>query len=501
MKHLFPTLLGFSKLILLAIGGMVLMACAPRSSNSTDSFTKLCPKFIQGTYRKPSLVEVLVQVQTCDEKPIYIAGLSSSNFQLTQDINDNSGPRAISLAESKQNVFPLKQSLGSVNLLLLDMSPSVTNSSETVSKLAEAAKGYVDAIFKASAQAITGTETKLGIYWFDGSPQIQPLVEFTADKDRILKDLGLILSIKGSDNSTNLRGAIVEGSKTIRNARNQLKLEKNLAEALATMVVFTDGTDQANRIDERAVQQELLNARSESIAIQTIGLSTSEVDNRTLRAYGPDGAEVASNTSSLASAFTRQAEVSLQKANSFYSIRYCSPLRRGKAILGITVVGNFGQGKVDDLEFVADNFDSGECSPDTLEGKAVIGSLRPISVAVARPNPLFVATFPPKPTQEWIVSVEGLSPWNLVFDALDRDGDPTGTGRQGSYSSPTYAFTESDGSKTFQFFGTNGTYWCIFARTATPTGASFLNGQTRFRANNTQNSQALGRSCSATLIK
>ena len=111
-----------------------------------------------------------------------------------------------------------------------------------------------------------------------------------------------------------------------------------------------------------------------------------------------------------------------------------------------------------------------------------------------------IASFPPKPNQTWTVTVQGLEPWTVEFKNLDSDGDPEGTSRQGSFSGVAYAFTDDESSKTFQFAGANGMYWCVFPRNPNFDGASIVGGRTFFRAANQQTAGNLNKSCTATLV-
>jgi serine protease Do len=110
-----------------------------------------------------------------------------------------------------------------------------------------------------------------------------------------------------------------------------------------------------------------------------------------------------------------------------------------------------------------------------------------------------VASFPPKPGQTWAVTVQGLEPWTLEFKNLDSDGDPEGTSRQGAFSGVAFAFIDDESSKTFQFTGANGMYWCVFPRNPNFDGANMVGGKTFFRAANQQAASNLNKSCTATL--
>ncbi len=146
----------------------------------------------------------------------------------------------------------------------------------------------------------------------------------------------------------------------------------------------------------------------------------------------------------------------------------------------------------------ADNWRSLNRSCTVRLGSSSTVTAPPISTDPPKVGGTVAAAFPPKPGQTWTVTIEGLNPWTLEFKNLDKDGDPEGTGRQGTFSAAAFAFTDDENSRVFQFFGANGGYWCVFLKNASFNGAA--NGEAYFRATGQQTPSKMNRACSATLV-
>jgi serine protease Do len=168
----------------------------------------------------------------------------------------------------------------------------------------------------------------------------------------------------------------------------------------------------------------------------------------------------------------------------------------------------------DPVQFAGQTLSSGEAlnSPPTADNwnsmrRACTVVLQSSSAVAAPPKATdlpttpggLVAAFPPKPGQTWTVTVAGLEPWTLEFQKLDRDGDPEGIGKQGTYSGPAFAF--ADGSeKLFQFFNNSGAFWCVFANNAVFSGATISGGRAFARPTGQQAPSAMNRDCNATIV-
>ena len=131
------------------------------------------------------------------------------------------------------------------------------------------------------------------------------------------------------------------------------------------LVTFTDGSHRAGCCNDR-YPYELADVRrgvsSSGYASFSIGLG-GEIDQGALEAIGSNGFASAGDASELSSIFDETAGSVLGLANSFYSIRYCSPSRAGEHRLKIEVKHEGKRGWVSTEPFKAGGF-SGECSTE-----------------------------------------------------------------------------------------------------------------------------------------
>ena len=159
-----------------------------------------------------------------------------------------------------------------------------------------------------------------------------------------------------SDNSTNLYGAVIQG---IEVASQKLTQTRNLNEiGSSAVVVFTDGTDQANRNTKGQALGAVANA-DRDISVYTIGLG-GEVDEQILREIGKTSFVSAANIGELLDRFREIGDLINGKANSYYLLEYCSPKRSGNNQLTIQVAQGVLVGKASTL-FDASDF-NGSCS-------------------------------------------------------------------------------------------------------------------------------------------
>ncbi len=336
-------------LLQLCFIGVFLVGCLPVTPP-----TNLCPQFIAGQVRSPALVQVLVKVQTCDPKPKAVTGLEISNFTLKEN-ND-----VLSVSESKVGFDPARQNFGTSNLLLLDLSGSVRDDPNGLSTIRAAVEKYVSQIFDSSGSSFA----KLGVFWFDGEDKIKTLVDFNTSKDAILLKLKDAIP-DSKDSSTNLYGATVQGIEKLVSESINTPLNSN--SLLSNITIFTDGKDRAGRITKTQVLSEINSKLKGNFLIQTVGLGT-EIDQNALIEIGRDGSIFAKDFAELSTKLGEAATAFLQQGNSFYSIRYCSPLRAGKGELSISVQKDkLGQATLPKLNYSASKF-AGGCDPQITTG-------------------------------------------------------------------------------------------------------------------------------------
>ena len=145
--------------------------------------------------------------------------------------------------------------------------------------------------------------------------------------------------------------------------RDRIAIDQNIAagfQAAASVITFTDGTDQAAR-HLRSDAFDAVESASESIDFYTIGLGN-EIDQDVLTALGPKSALSTDDPDDLANKFREIADNIFNEANSFYLFEYCTPKRDGSGINGLRIEVDVaeGQGAVN-TTFDATGFESGTC--------------------------------------------------------------------------------------------------------------------------------------------
>jgi len=176
---------------------------------------------------------------------------------------------------------------------------------------------------------------KMGIWWFDGEDILHELTPLNADRDVLKSAIEGITPGISSDVSTDLYGAVLKS--TDRAA--QILADNQEIISAVSVVLFTDGTDQAGRYAKDDALATVA-AADEKIAYYTIGLG-SEIDQAILTTIGKNASAFADNTADLAETFGEIAQNVFNEANSFYLFEYCSPKRGGNNQLRIEV--NLGE--------------------------------------------------------------------------------------------------------------------------------------------------------------
>ena len=258
------------------------------------------------------LVSLFIRVE-CDGLPL--KGLNESNFEIIE----NGDP--ISSFESQKRVSAATQSAGDVfrsyTMLMLDMSGSIVDSN-SVGPLVEASKAFV--------ATTVGEGASVGIFLFDGRSYIEELVPFTEDQAKLDSGLDSLANYQVVDRSTNLNGAIIHGVERLRTT--QLYEDKALLTG-ATLVIFTDGTDRAQRYTNLEAQAAANDAARSGMTIYSVGLGV-EVNIDELEALGQSGFEYIIDTSRLVDAFAGIAEKIDALNSGYYGVAYCSSARGGE---------------------------------------------------------------------------------------------------------------------------------------------------------------------------
>jgi len=265
----------------------------------------------------PSKVSILFKVTDVQGNPI--SGLTASQFTIYEQGRNDDCFNTISSSESFARISPNSQVFKNNTLLVLDLSNSVLQSSLEELKLASTS-------FVNNVMPSPETDSfKMAIYWFDGedilhllNPLTTSITELTAAIDGIDENIS-------NDPSTDLYGAVIKST----NIAEELIQETNQNEVIsaASVVLFTDGTDQASRFTEQSALNAVNNANP-NISFFTIGLGA-EIDTEILSEIGKTASVVASNTAELEATFNQISARVSEQANSFYLFEYCTPKRDG----------------------------------------------------------------------------------------------------------------------------------------------------------------------------
>lgn len=283
---------------------------------------------------EPSVINVFYQLTTCDGTPL--AGIEEEELIIKED-----GVLLSELEAARQYTIAPRCFRQAV-VLMLDMSGSIRVSGN-VPSLQEAASAFVRTVSKSQSTAV---------YTFDGRATPQQLVGFTQDTDALLLGIASLSDFVVVDESTNLNGAVVAGYDILDQEFSVAEPGEILA---GSLVIFTDGTDQAARVSDAFAVSE---ARASTHTTRTVGLG-GEVDEDHLRDIGVKGSFFADDVGSLSGAFDEAAAAVQATADSHYSLAYCSPKRAGEHTLELSVEGRTG---VLRLVFNADGFEGG-CEP------------------------------------------------------------------------------------------------------------------------------------------
>jgi hypothetical protein len=296
----------------------------------------------------PGKVSVFFKVSDTEGKPV--PGLSADQFTIYEQGRNDDCFNTISTSESLARISPNSQIFNNNTLLVLDLSNSVLSSS--LSELKTASISFINNVMPASDI----DSFKMAIYWFDGEDELHLLNELTSSKQQLTGAIEGITNDISNDPSTDLYGAVIK-STTIADDLLKASNSNDIIGA-ASVVIFTDGTDQASRYTEASALDKVNNANP-NISFFTIGLG-GEIDTEVLIDIGKTFSVFAGNKEELETTFN---DISLrvsEQANSFYLFEYCTPKRDGSGEnnLAIQVKDGSRQGAVQ-TKFSAKGFTGG----------------------------------------------------------------------------------------------------------------------------------------------
>ncbi len=340
---------------------LLVVGCGPQISDLPTCLQFTQPGGDLVTTTAPGKVSAFFSVDTCAGQPVSV--LQSTNFEIQED------GKSVSPYESRRTIQPKGQRYQMDSLVLIDFSGSILRSNSWPI-VRDAATKYVETVL-----ARAGDGQRVAVYTFDGRVAPQKVVAFTSDKAALLEGIKSLeerqcdtntqcagnseaktcAAFRCVDDSTNLNGALV---KAIDELETQSASIKDIEFKDSSLIVFTDGTDQAARVSNEAV---LARTKATKVHIFTVGLGT-EVDANALQGFGKDGFYAASAPAELALSFAKIAEKVAGLANRFYLLEYCSPKRSGKHSLKLIAHWNSPEGELIGSmtrEFDATGFESG----------------------------------------------------------------------------------------------------------------------------------------------
>lgn len=280
-----------------------------------------------------SKISMFFHVNDCEGQPLSELNTENINDEASGNFFIYENDKLSSAYESRPRISPKAQKFRSFTILLLDLSGSLIGSNSLDPLKA--------ASIKLATQLTASPENYVAVYGFDGRDQPQLVVDFTNVKTDIETAINSIQcdGVKYcNDPSTNLYGAVIKGTDKINAARSAALNTfsgSGIQFTVGSVVVFTDGTDQANRIQADAVYEVINKNDSEDetdlnkrTTYYTIGLG-GEVDKTVLENIGKEGYFPVANADQLAGAFDKIGAKIKNLANSFFLLEYCSPKRGG----------------------------------------------------------------------------------------------------------------------------------------------------------------------------
>lgn len=298
------------------------------------------------TTELPAKVSILFKVTDNLGNPI--SGLTANQFTIYEQGRNDDCFNVISSSESQARISPNSQVFSNNTLLVLDLSNSVLESS--LDELKTASTSFINNVMPVAET----TSFQMAIYWFDGEDELHLLNPLTSSISELTGAVDGITSDISNDPSTDLYGAVIKSTAI---AEDLIDANQDLIGA-ASVVIFTDGSDQASRYSESAALDAVNEAES-NISFFSIGLGA-EIDQEILEAVGKTASVVAANKEELETTFNQISARVSEAANSFYLFEYCSPKRDGSGEnnLVIQLTDGTRQGAVQ-TKFSADEFTGG----------------------------------------------------------------------------------------------------------------------------------------------
>ena len=293
-----------------------------------------CQKFDSGPFNLdvydesvtlPGQVSLFFKAQTKAGQPL--AGLTADDFLIFEKGRNDECFNQISTFESNARVSLNSQVFGTATMLVLDLSGSVIQGS--LIELKQAATGFIKQIMPVTPNP----SYTMGIWWFDGQDKLHQLSNLISDRNELVDIISNLNQSMTSDPSTDLYGAVIKSSVIADNVIAQITTDQVIG--TTSVVIFTDGTDQAARHTKEDAINSVKNA-DKNISFYSIGLGN-EIDKNVLSAIGKTAAIIADNKGDLEAKFIEASMLVFEEANSYYLFEYCSPKRDGSGVSELVI--------------------------------------------------------------------------------------------------------------------------------------------------------------------
>lgn len=268
----------------------------------------------------PGKVSVFFKVNDKSGNPV--ADLSASDFLIYEKGRNDNCFNPISSTESNARISPNEQIFKQHTLLVLDLSNSVL--SQSLFELKSASVSFIRNVMPLNPNP----SYEMAIYWFNGEDELHQLQGLSSDRNVLISAIESIDENISQDPSTDLYGAVIKSTDLAESLLNETENQEIIS--AASVVIFTDGTDQAGRYTRDAALNKVKNA-DDNISFFSIGLG-SEIDQAVLENIGKTSSVFAENKEELEATFNEISDAVGGQARSFYLFEYCSPKRDGSGV-------------------------------------------------------------------------------------------------------------------------------------------------------------------------
>lgn len=251
-------------------------------------------------------------------RPLKVDGAVSPRVAVYLEVSTVEGDPVVGLEPAAFRVFEAGQLVDGANgrvrvergespavyrtLLLVDISHAA---------LSGAQRGELQRAAIALVQAVA-LHQPVAVYAFDGARRLHPIAPFGTAGDLVASRFAERREI---DPRTNLHGAVIEGLQELDRALGRQRGRLGFG----TLVVLTDGSDHADRVDLQAVQDAL---QASPHRVLTVGVGN-QADDSTLARVGRDGYVRVDDLRSLGRAIRLVAADVAAPQRSRYLLTYC----------------------------------------------------------------------------------------------------------------------------------------------------------------------------------